>query len=223
MLPNGENNTSAPELLFEALKDHCYGYPEELRENIANLDRDNPSFSATANHMLAHGTTTPKPISHWAYSKPKTNSMIRHAQKKSSDYGVPYTATEFLLEDAMIVTALEGIGYHRDDPTVHYTQVGHEIILETKPDLRPDLIGPVDAITNYCHALMTATSVINPRTNWEDFKDEAPGFLTWAKDHEDTKTIMQVALHIEKLDRASIENIMPMFTSTQAALRTGVL
>jgi len=196
---------------------------EDLRSNITLLDGDNQSFSPIANRMLANGTVSPKWIAHWVYSQPKIHNVIKGAAKTSTDLGIDYNATDLILDDAMLITSLEQLGYSYEDALTAHTQAGHALILDSAPELRPELLASSDTITRYCHSLTTTISIVHPRDEWQRFLKEAPAFIAWAKDHDEITVLIEAATKARSLNRAAIESLMPMISSTQSALRTGLL
>ena len=209
--------------LFRTLKNSRPDRVSSLRENIAALDSDDRNFSSIANQLITNGTADPKWIIHWVYSSGKTYNAIREAKRKNFDYGIDYTGTNFILEDAMLLTALDRIGYDDDDETTWLTQAGHGLLLETAPELRPHLFASINTVDKYYSALTTAIQIINPRDEHQRFREESPTFIAWEKDNEDPALILEAATRAHSLNRATIEAFMPMVRSTHSAVRGGLL
>ena len=211
------------EHLVQTLTSYACNLTHDLRSNIAFLDGYDQNFSKVANQLIVNGTAGPKWIAHWVYSVPKTYNTVKNAARMSADFGIDYTATEVVLEDAMLLTSLGKLGHINGAVTTDYTKAGHALLLQTAPQLRPDLLASIDTVDRYYHSLITATSIINPRDEYQQFEEEAPAFIAWAKDHEDITLLLEAATRTQCLNRTTIESFMPLIRSTQPALRDGLI
>lgn len=205
------------------LKNSCADRVRSLRENIAALDNDDRNFSSLANQLITNGTADPKWIINWVYSSGKTHNAIREAKRKSSNYSIDYTSTNFILEDAMLLTALDRLGYGDDDTTTWFTQYGQGMLLEEAPELRPHLLASVDTVYRYYGALTTAIHIVHPRDEYPRFREQAPAFIAWVKHHDEPTLILEAAIRAQSLNRSTIEAFMPMVRSTPSVVQDGLL
>lgn len=217
--------TTDAERLLQALYDllHSDSTTQSLHRSVALLDGDTQSFSPIANHLIANGTAKPMWITEWIKIDRRTDRAIGQAAMMSNEYGIDYSPVQFILEDAMLMTSLERLVGDPTDILTMTARAGKELILRTAPELRPDLLVSSETVDRYYHSLITASNIINPRDNDQQFTKEAPVFIAWAKDHEDHTGLLDAATRTRSLNQTAIEQFMLMTKATQPALRNGLL
>lgn len=199
--------------------------PDEIasmRSNIERLDGTDASFSATASQLLAKGNITPDAMTIWVRVGHMTTKAFREAQSIREDCRITYTAAQYVIEEAILKTSLSRLE-GTDANAVSATREAKGIMLRIAPDLRPGILASSDTIDRFYHPLKVAAQVLYVPGSRDNFADNAPAFLKWAKDYDDMPALLTAALKANSLAPTALEGLLYQIKETEPALRCGVL
>jgi hypothetical protein len=217
-------STSA-ERLINMLVNNKYmavrGNATSLANSIAELDRIDPTFSATAERLAS--TTAEGLITMWLDSARRINAAKMKVKKINYASGLEYNAVSYILGDIALCGSVERLNH---EPAYIPAREAHRIMMESGLAPYPDLpYASTSDIDYYFHPLTVAAIILRAEEEGqqEHFVSKAPAFIAWAAKQPDMDAVLQTALRIGSTEGDTINSFMALQHETPTPMNSGVL
>lgn len=188
---------------------------------IKELDSIDPSFSATAEKLIASGGyASERAIVLWLGSEQRFIKAVYESEDISVSSGIVYTAAQYVLDEVALYSSVRRLAV--DFMSWEYARNGYRLLLKSGYHPQPSLPTRSDReIDSYGHPLAVAAVIHKDRTR--NFPENATSFMAWASGQPDLNTVLQVALRTGSTDPDIITSFMGLQKESPTALHSGLL